>query len=206
MDYVKKNKRITHDSSRGKFYGLIRNNQRGSTNHEKWKLYHGLLTCCVRLGSKFKVETELDDWRLSRILSTAINVVTINEFKRTLQHSQVFFTSLFQKSFLISVSYRLQNSRFFLQISKEIGKAWRKSLTSAKRASLTRPTGGWGERKKSVSRQSRSLFSASFETFCLTARKYLNTQKYGLFFSLSKLSQQFFNPYFWLASENLRFF
>ena len=31
---------------------------------------------------------------------------------------------------------RLQNSRFFLKISKEIGKAWRKSLTRAKRASL----------------------------------------------------------------------
>ena len=34
---------------------------------------------------------------------------------------------------------RLQNSRFFFsKISKEIGKAWRKSLTRAKRASLTR--------------------------------------------------------------------
>ena len=30
---------------------------------------------------------------------------------------------------------------FFLKISKEIGKAWRKSLTRAKRASLTPPTG-----------------------------------------------------------------
>ena len=30
---------------------------------------------------------------------------------------------------------------FFLKISKGIGKAWRKSLTRAKRASLTRP---WG--------------------------------------------------------------
>ena len=29
---------------------------------------------------------------------------------------------------------------FFLKISKEIGKAWRKSLTRAKRASLTRPS------------------------------------------------------------------
>ena len=29
-----------------------------------------------------------------------------------------------------------------------------------------------------------SLFSASFQTFCLTARAYLNTQKYGLFCSL----------------------
>ena len=38
----------------------------------------------------------------------------------------------------------------------------------------------------SVSPQSRSLFSASFQTFCLTARAYLNTQKYGLFCSLVK--------------------
>ena len=44
---------------------------------------------------------------------------------------------------------------FFLKISQEIGKAWRKSLTRAKRASLG-----------------------------LTARVYLNTQKYGLFCSL----------------------
>ena len=34
---------------------------------------------------------------------------------------------------------RLQNSRFFLKISKEISKAWRKSLARAKRASLTPP-------------------------------------------------------------------
>ena len=57
---------------------------------------------------------------------------------------------------------------FFLKISKEIGKACRKSLTPAKRASLPR---------------SRSLFSASFQTFCLTTRAYLNTQKYRLFCS-----------------------
>ena len=42
---------------------------------------------------------------------------------------------------------------FLIKISKESGKAWRKSL------------------------------SASFQTFCLTARAYLNTQKYGLFCS-----------------------
>ena len=57
---------------------------------------------------------------------------------------------------------------FFLKISKEIGKGWRKSLTGA----------------SIVSPQSRSLFSASFQTFCLTVRTYLNTQKYGLFCSL----------------------
>ena len=40
------------------------------------------------------------------------------------------------RSSLLSMIVRLQNSRFFfLKISKEIGKAWRKSLT---RASLTR--------------------------------------------------------------------
>ena len=35
-----------------------------------------------------------------------------------------------------------------------------------------------------VTPQSHSPFSASFQTFCLTARAYLNTQKYGLFCSL----------------------
>ena len=64
---------------------------------------------------------------------------------------------------------RPPNSRSFLKISKEIGKAWRKSLTRAKCASLTRPQG---------------VFSALFQTFCLTARTYLNMQKYGLFCSL----------------------
>ena len=45
---------------------------------------------------------------------------------------------------------------FFLKISKEIGKAWRKNLKRAQRASLTRPP-------RSVSPQSRSMFSASFD-------------------------------------------
>ena len=57
---------------------------------------------------------------------------------------------------------------FFLKISKEVGKAWRKSLI--------------------ISPQSCSVFSASFQTFCLTARAYLNTQKYGLFCSLANAS------------------
>ena len=67
MDYVKKNKSITLDSSRGgKFYALIRNNQRGSiTNSE---MYHMLFMYCVRLGAKFKVEIELNVRKLSRIL------------------------------------------------------------------------------------------------------------------------------------------
>ena len=42
------------------------------------------------------------------------------------------------RSWVITVDL-LQNSRFFLKISEEIGLVWRKSVTRAKRASLTRP-------------------------------------------------------------------
>ena len=59
MAYVKKNKSITHNSSRGKFYGLIRNNQRGQPNTNS-EMYHVLFMCCVRLGAKFKVKIELN--------------------------------------------------------------------------------------------------------------------------------------------------
>ena len=72
---------------------------------------------------------------------------------------------------LIKPRVDCKTAGFFLKISKEISKAWRKSLTRANRAS--------------VSPQSCSLFSASFHTFCVTARAYLNTQKYGLFCSLN---------------------
>ena len=84
------------------------------------------------------------------------------------RHSQKLFTSLscvllslvlslviaFQKQTdLPQKQTAKQSGFFFIKISKESGKAWRKSL------------------------------SASFQTFCLTARAYLNTQKYGLFCS-----------------------
>ena len=56
---------------------------------------------------------------------------------------------------------------FFSEISKEIGKAWR-TESHAREA----------REEKTVSPQSRSpWFSASFQTFCLTARPYLDTQK-----------------------------
>ena len=58
----------------------------------------------------------------------------------------------------------------FLKISKEIGKTWLKNLTRAMRESLTRRA---RQSYFSVSPQSRSLFSASLQTFCLTARAYL---------------------------------
>ena len=44
---------------------------------------------------------------------------------------------------------------FFLKVSKEVGKAWRKSNTH----------------------EPHTPFSASFQTFCVTAHAYLNTPK-----------------------------
>ena len=74
----------------------------------------------------------------------------------------------------------------------------------ARSASLTRVF--------SVSPRSRSLFSALFETFCLTARAYLNRQKYGLFCSLSELKRAwnlafpvFISPIIWNMCENLNY-
>ena len=62
--------------------------------------------------------------------------------------------------------------RFFsLKIIKEIS-VWRESYAREAASCMA------------VSPQSHSPFSASFQTFCLTARAYLNTQKYGLFCSL----------------------
>ena len=77
---------------------------------------------------------------------------------------------------------RLQNSRFFSKISKEIGKAWRKSLARLEREPHT-PVGRVRREKKNlpVSPLSRSLFSALFQTFWLTARAYLNTQNTDCF-------------------------
>ena len=73
---------------------------------------------------------------------------------------------------------------FFLKISKEIGKAWRKSLARAKLV--------WGERKKNR----LSVFLASLPVslsilslvpdLLFDCSRYLSTQKYGLCCSLTK--------------------
>ena len=68
---------------------------------------------------------------------------------------------------------RLQNSRFFF---------WKSVKKSVKR----------GLRVLRARSALASLFSASFQTFCLTARAYLNTQKYGLFRSLGERELRFF--------------
>ena len=65
------------------------------------------------------------------------------------------------------------------KISKEIGKVWRKSLTRAKRACEAR-----GKLFLASLPSLALCFQPRSRPFCLTARAYLNTQKYGLFCSL----------------------
>ena len=81
--------------------------------------------------------------------------------------------------------FRLQNSRFLFSKSvKKLVKCAVRVLR-ARSARTSHARGACETReKKTVSPQARSLFSASFQTFCLTARAYLNTQNYGLFCSL----------------------
>ena len=72
-----------------------------------------------------------------------------------------------------------------------------KSLTRAKRESLTRPTGVWGGRKKPiVSLQPRTPFSV-FNCTVFVSTVYLNTQKYELFCSLllNQLSHRHSNSF-----------
>ena len=88
-----------------------------------------------------------------------------------------FFLNIISRTFNwsqidnLNFCYRLQNSRLFFSSQNRCSV---KSFTRAKRASLT--TG--------VFLASLPPFSALLQTFRLTARAYLNTQKYGLFCSL----------------------
>ena len=50
------------------------------------------------------------------------------------------FSVRFLDTVLVTLSIDCKTVGFFLKISKEIGKAWGKTLTRAKRASLTRPS------------------------------------------------------------------
>ena len=93
---------------------------------------------------------------------------------------------------------RLQNSRFFFS------KLVKKSVKRCVRVLRARSA-----RVSHVSPQSRSLFSVSFQTFCLTARAYLNTQKCGLFCSLIVsvcfCSAHWFNQYrIWVISKETK--
>ena len=104
---VKKNKRIFHDSSWGKFCGLIRT-QRGSTINQSWEneMYQTVEITCYFLipASSFwqnpTCNTGLKVRQQNTILSTAVNIFTFNRFKNTLRHQQDSFISVGKNSFL----------------------------------------------------------------------------------------------------------
>ena len=122
--YVKKNKRITHDSSRPrKFYGLIRT-QSGSTNHEKVKYTKQSRSCVVYLlrssWRQILRETGLKVGNHISIFSSAVNVFMFNIFSQsTLKQWKVFFSFLivFKNSYLMK-------SKLFPQVE-----LWEKGLT-----------------------------------------------------------------------------
>ena len=72
----------------------------------KWNVLssrnHVLFTCWVRLGDKSYAKTDLKVRKFSMILSTVVEVFqvfTLNKFKSTLKHSQVFFKISVQEFF-----------------------------------------------------------------------------------------------------------
>ena len=113
---------------------------------------------------------------------------------RLLRHALPISLLILRKNpTVLQFQLRLQNSPYFcvFKYARAVKqKVWNEAENGER---------DWGERLKirtvrfayvifvritRFSPQSRSLFSASFQTFCLTARAYLNTQKYGLFCSL----------------------
>ena len=92
--------------------------------------------------------------------------------KRVIRSYTVYLgvVNIFKQSFpAFRSSGRLQNSRFFF--SKSVKKTVK--LRVVLRARSARAS----HARRACAPQSRSLFSTSFQTFCLTARAYLNTQK-----------------------------
>ena len=88
----------------------------------------------------------------------------------------------FRKILLLCRLLDCKTVGFFLKISKEIGKVWRKSLAREQRASLTRPTGVWGESKKPYFLASLPSLALCFQPrsrpfVWLLVRTWLNTQK-----------------------------
>ena len=128
------------------------------------KKYHYLpFSLCYANTNSTQQCFDISFWHGTKTIPDGVSV-------HTLKNGDFGAISVTERTYAARISKVVDaNSRFFLKISKEIGKVWRKSLT-----------------RRAVSPQSRSLFSASFQTFCLTAGAYLNRQKYGLFCSLLK--------------------
>ena len=99
-------------------------------------------------------------------------------------HFVCFCVSRFDACDLTSNNDRLQKNRFlFLKIRK---KSARRGVPESYAREAREPYSPVGHVRRIVRRhsQSRSPFSASFQTFCFTTRAYFKTPKYGLFCSL----------------------
>ena len=119
-----------------------------------------------KVAKRFQINRRQLSWIWARIVrKTSVDIAVTNQ------------QSFFSKN-------RLQNSRFFFSKSVKNSAKRGVRVLSARSARASHARKACETRDKNLSPHSRSLFSASFQTFCLTARAYLKTQKYGLFCSL----------------------
>ena len=74
-------------------------------------------------------------------MSQSLLLLSSNQFYLFGFHNSFGYTYLLPEvsQWVIGLGLDCKTVGLFLKISKEIGKAWRKSLMRAKRASLTRP-------------------------------------------------------------------
>ena len=95
-----------------------------------------------------------------------------------------FFVSRFVACDLTSNSDRLPKSRVFFPKTRK--KSAKCGVPESYAREAREPYTPVGHVRCNVRRlsQSRSPFSASFQTFCFTTRAYFKTPKYGLFCSL----------------------
>ena len=98
--YIKKNKRITHDSFRGKFYESIKS-QSGSTNYEKVK--------CTKQQKSQVVYVRCSSWR--QIVRE--NELKLPKFSRIFGHCCEFFSGFYVNQ----IQKHLETHANFLQIS-----------------------------------------------------------------------------------------
>ena len=94
----------------------------------KWNVLssrnHVLFTSWVRLGDKSYAKTDLKVRKFSMILSTVVDVFqvfTLNKFKSTLKHSQVFFKISVQEFFSYEVVAIILVNPYFWLASENLG-------------------------------------------------------------------------------------
>ena len=128
--------------------------------------------------SIFKYKTDLGNLPTSAIVKTAVG------------RPYLCFILALKASYCNTIAKRLQNSRFFFSepVKKSVKRGVRVLLARSKALEPYTPVGR--VRRERLSPVSLSVFSP-FQTFCLTARAYLNTQNTDCFRLQSKLQDTF---------------